>query len=154
MIKKIFLFGLVLLAAGQFLVAQSFKMITLSADGEEKSYILSDVQKIVFDNNTMTVKMKAGDDATNITRISFEDITGIETQKAEPSVFVFPNPVKETLTVNGVKKDAVINLYSLAGTLIKTVPAQENATNIDVSSLKQGIYLLRAGEKTIKFIKQ
>jgi len=154
MIKKIFLFGFALLAAGQFLAAQSFNMITLSADGAEKSYALSDVQKIVFDNNTMTVNMKSGSDATNITSISFSEITGIENQKVESSIFVFPNPVKETLTVKGVKKGAVINLYGLTGGLLQTVPAQDNSTNIDVSSLKQGIYLLKVGEKTIKFIKQ
>jgi len=156
MIKKIFLFGFALLAAGQLLVAQSFKMITVSADGVELTYAVSDVQKIVFDqgNSAMTVELKAGSDVTNIKSISFSEITGIENQKVESSIFVFPNPVKETLTVNGVKKGAIINLYGLTGGLLQTVPAQENSTNINVAFLKQGVYLLRVGEKTIKFIKQ
>lgn len=319
MIKKSFIFGLALLTAGQLLVAQSLQIITLSADGDEKSYVVSNIQKIVFENSTMTVNMKNGDDVTNVTRISFTqdfsetdysklklnevsgvgddsdkfyelinigfvDIplegcqiyynangsiggnfppnddrltwtgssaqviqagqlysligrntpgsfttgltperiliitlkdpygntidqciraqdtgeyavgrdksflripdgtgpfyftnptpdefngmdttglllvpqtnTGIENIKVESPIFVFPNPVKEILTVNCLKKDTIINLYNITGGLIQTIPAQENSTTINVSSLQQGVYLLRVGEQTIKFVKQ
>ena len=317
-IKKCFLLGLVLVM-GQFLVAQSFQMITVSADGGKKTYALSNVQKIVFENNTMTVDMKSGNDATNITRISFtqdlqeidysklklnevsgvggnsekfyelinigdidiplegcqiiynaapnnigdpfppnreqltwtgestqvaqagklfsligrdnpgsfttgltaariliitlkdpdgniidqcnraedtgdyeindksfsripdgtgpfyftiptpdvmngtdatglllvpQTVTGIKGVNAESSIFLFPNPVKEKLTVNGVKKDAVINLYDLNGRLIQSIPAEGYSTDVNVSSLQQGTYFLIVGEQTLKFIKQ
>jgi len=325
MIKKCFLFGLALLLAGQFLVAQTFQMTTVSADGEKATFVLSDVQKIVFDDNTMTVNMKSGDDVPNIKSISFDydlagvdysklkinevsgvgddpdkfyelinigdvDIplegckifynangsvgglfpptgnqgltwtglpthiaeagklfcligrdspsgtnpgsfttgltaqriliidlydpngnlidqcirgldtdeyaftdksfsripdgtgpfyfttptpcemngddatglilvpnpynTGIKNLKVESSVFVFPNPVREYLTVNGVIKGATINLYDLNGGLLQTTIAQGNPTNINVSSLQKGIYLLSVGGQTIKFVKQ
>jgi len=317
MIKKSFLLGLALLIAGQLLVAQSFRMITLSADGEETSYVLSNVQKIVFVNNTMTVNLKNGvADVNDIKRISFaqdfseidysklrinevsgvggdpdkfyelinigdvdillkdckmyynndpfnaayvapltwtgcadqvieaggllcligrnsnpcsfttgltaqrnikvtlvdpdgnlideftrakdteeyaftdksfsripdgtgpfyftdptpcelngEDATGLvlvpqkpgsgfENPKVESSIFVFPNPVKEYLTVSGVEKGETINLYDLSGGLLQTIPAQENSTKIDVSSLQQGVYVLQIGKQQVKFIKQ
>jgi len=156
MIKKSFLLGLVLLAAGQLLFAQSFKMITLSSDGGKATYLVSDVQKIVFDqgNSTMTINMKAGSDVTNITSVSFEEVTGIETLKPESTISVFPNPVQETLTVKGVKKDAKITLYDMSGGLLQTVTSQENITNINVSSLQQGVYLLQVDKQVIKFIKK
>ena len=321
MIKKIVFLGLVLLIAGQFVAAQAFQMITLSADGEEASYAVSNVQKIVIEDNTMTVKMKAGTDVSNITRVSFApdllgvdysklklnevsgvgndpekfyelintgavDIplegckiyynangsnggvfppngnqgltwtgsadqvakagelfcligrntpgsfttgltaarilivtledpagnvidecirakdtdeyafvehsysripdgtgpfyftttptpcemngndatgltlvpqspgTGILQPKAESAISLFPNPVKEYLSVNGVKADAIINLYDLNGKLLQTIPVQENSTTIHVSSLQQGIYVLQIGEQLVKFIKQ
>ena len=156
MIKKSFLLGLVLLAAGQ-LFAQSFKMITLSADGSTATYLVSDVQKITFDtgNDKMIVNLKTGAaDVTNITSVSFEVVTGIETPKPESSISVFPNPVQETLTVNGVKKDALINVYSMNGALLKTVKAQDNSTKVDVSSLQQGIYFLQIDKQVVKFIKK
>jgi len=325
MIKKCFLLGLALLTAGQFMMAQVFQMITVSADGEETTHAISDVQKIVFENdenNTMTVIMKAGDDVTNITRLSFamnlseidysklrinevsgvgddsekfyelintgdvdiplkdcqiyynannnagsifppddnrltwtgsqnqviragklfsligrgnpgsftlgltperilvitledpegniidqcnraEDTgiyatpdrdksfsripdgsgdfyfttptpdalngtdatdlllvpqasqgAGIKSPQAEFSIFIFPNPVKESLTVYGVEKNAIINLYDLNGKLLQAIPAQENSTGINVSSLRQGIYVLQTDKQLIKFIKQ
>jgi len=104
----------------------------------------------------MTVKTNTGSDATNITCIKFtqDGNAGIKNQKSEPSIFVFPNPVGETLTVNGVKKDEIINLYDMSGALLKTVTSQETATNINVSSLKQGVYLLRIDKQVIKFLKK
>ena len=156
MIKKSFLLGLALLVAGQFMVAQTFKMIVVKADGTDEAYAVSDVQKVVFDleNNTMTVNMKAGADVPNVTSLSFDETTGIESPKVESSIFVFPNPVKETLTVKGVEKDAIISLYDMSGKLLQAITSQENSTDINVSSLQQGIYLLQIDKQIIKFIKK
>lgn len=152
--KKIIFLGIALLAAGQFMVAQTFQMIAVSADGDETTYPVSTVQKVVFENNTMTVKMKAEDDATNITCIKFSQDTGIKEQKSESSFFVFPNPVIETLTVNGIKKGAIINLYDMSGALLKTVISQDNVMNINVSSMQPGMYLLQIDKQVIKFLKK
>jgi len=69
--KKIFFLGVVLLIMGRLFAVHEIKLITLSADGTETSYALPSVQRIVFENNTMTVNMKSGADATNIVRVSF-----------------------------------------------------------------------------------
>ena len=153
--KKIFILGVVLLIAGR-LAAQGFQLITLTADGAKASYALMNVQEIVFENNTMTVNLKSGTDVTGVTRVSFSQDggVGIENPEAEPSVFVFPNPVQTYLTVSGVAKDVKINLLNLSGVLLQSIFAQDNATNIDVSALSQGVYLLRIGDKAVKFIKQ
>ena len=157
--KKVFLLGLVLLIAGQFVAAQDgspskFGLITLTADGTETAYALPDVQKIVFEANTMTVNMKSGDRAKEVICIRFEQSMGIKTLQSESSIFVFPNPVQTNLTVAGVNKDIKINLLDLKGTLLQSIPAQDNSTNVNVSSLPSGLYLLQIGEQVIKFIKQ
>jgi len=326
--KKSFLFGVVLLMAGHLFAAQDWlRFVTVSADGSETSYALSGVQKIVFENNTMTVNMKAGNSVTNITSVSFakdfskidysklkfneisgagnddekfyelinigeveiplegckiyynansstggefppngnqgltwtgnethviqpgglllllgryhatnnpdgafttgltsqrmltvtledpfeneidkcrraEDTgiyeiaersfsripdgtgpfyfttptpdqlngddatglllvpqepvieTGIKNRQAESSIFVFPNPVKTYLTISGVEKNVKIDVLDLNGALLQSILTQDNAANIDVSSLQQGMYLLQVGGQTIKFIKQ
>ena len=152
--KKIFFLGLVLLMAGQFLAAQNTNVVTVSADGTEVIYALPDVQNIVFENSTMTVNLKSGDSATKITCIRFDQPQGIKTLQSESSVFVFPNPVQTNLTVAGVAKDVKINLLNLNGTLLQSIPAQDNSTNINVSSLPAGLYLLQIGDQVIKFIKQ
>ena len=152
--KKIFLLGLILLIAGQFASAQEWKLITVTADGTETTYALPNVQNIVFKDNTMTVNLKSGDSAAGITCIRFDQPQGIKTLQSESSVFVFPNPVQTNLTVAGVAKDVKINLLNLNGTLLQSIPAQDNSTNINVSSLPAGLYLLQIGNQIIKFIKQ
>ena len=152
--KKIFLLGLILLIAGQFASAQEWKLITVTADGTETTYALPNVQNIVFKDNTMTVNLKSGDSVSKITCIRFDQPQGIKTLQSESSVFVFPNPVQTNLTVAGVAKDVKINLLNLNGTLLQSIPAQDNSTNINVSSLPAGLYLLQIGDQVIKFIKQ
>jgi hypothetical protein len=152
--KKIFLLGVVLLIAGQFAAAQEWKLITLTADGTETTYALPNVQNIVFKDNSMTVNLKSGDSAAEITCIRFDQSQGIKTLQLESSILVFPNPVQTNLTVTGVDKDVKINLLSLKGTLLQSIPAQDKSTNINVSSLSPGLYLLQIGEQVIKFIKQ
>ena len=154
--KKIFLLSLVLLVAGRLFATGELHLITVSADGTETPYALPNVQKIVFENDSMTVKMKSGTDATGITCIRFllMDDVGIKNLKPESKVFIFPNPVKTYLKVAGVDKNAKINLLDLNGKLLQSVSAQDNSTDIDVSALPSGLYLLQIGEQVIKFIKQ
>ena len=143
-----------LLIAGQLCMAQEYNLITLKADETEAVYALSNVQRIVFENHAMTVKMKTESDVTDVVSLRFEKSTGIENLKSDLSIYVFPNPVKNMLTITGAHENGIINLFSLTGTLLQSIPAQENATHIDASSLSPGIYLLRVEDKTVKFIKQ
>ena len=153
--KKNFLFGIVLLIAGQ-LFAQELPLVTLSADGSKTAYALSDVQKIVFKNNTMTVNMKSGANATGVACIRFLPAgqNDVKFLTSESSIFVFPNPVKTQLTVAGVEKDVIIKLLNLKGTVLQNILSQDNLTGIDVSSLPQGLYLLQIGDRVVKFVKQ
>ena len=156
--KKIFLLSLVLLLAGRLFAAGTLQLIVLAADGTETNYVLTDVRKIVFESDEMTVKLKSGSGITNVRGVKFESlggITGMENLKEdERSISVFPNPVKNYLTITGVDKSTQINLLDLTGTLLQSIPVQDHSTNIDVSALQQGIYLLQIGEKVVKFIKQ
>ena len=150
--KKSFLLGVVLLLAGHFLAAQN--ITTVRADNAETAYALADVQRVVFADNKMTVNMKSGPDVTDIRCIRFSTATGLKMLQKEASVWIFPNPVQTNLTVSGVDKDAKIKLFNLSGVLLQNFQAQENSTDIDVSSLPQGLYLLQVGEQMLKFIKR
>lgn len=167
--KKIFLLGIVLLLIGRLSAAEVPCLVTVSADGTKNAYALTGVQRIQIAISpaltldpgidylpaTMTVKRKSAADVTRITCISFAvtEPSGITNTQAA-SVFVFPNPVQSTLTINGVDADSKIDLYSVTGALVQSIFAQENAIDVDVSSLPQGTYMLRVGEQTIKFVKQ
>ncbi len=160
--KKIFLLGIVLLLIGRLSAAEVPCLVTVSADGTKNAYALTGVQRIEFGGPKcalcpvyMVVARKGGAGIGDVTCISFAvtEPSGITNTQAL-SVFVFPNPVQSTLTVNGVDADSKIELYSVTGALVQSIFAQENATDVDVSSLPQGTYMLRVGEQTIKFVKQ
>ena len=158
--KKIFLLGIVLLLTGQLWAAKEPSMIAVSADGNPTILRLAGVQRIVFavDNQSMTAEMKQGKTPEVVTDIvcvsfgehDFSDVKAVSTS----SMAVFPNPVKTTLTVTGADAGLKIDLYSVNGTLLQSLSAQDKTTDIDVSSLESGTYFLKVGTKSIKFIKQ
>jgi PKD repeat protein len=85
------------------------------------------------------------------------DVTGIDDYTKEFFRSVFPNPASETITVkisNLLKGQ--IQIYSAYGQLIRSIPATET-TQINISDLPQGLYIIRLknnGGSPIKFIKQ
>jgi len=82
---------------------------------------------------------------------------GIE-NPLESSLTLFPNPVKNELTIGGISEGATIMIYDLNGRLLINKIAVFTTEKIDVSLLDKGIYLIKVmDEKTIrttKMIKQ
>jgi beta-glucanase (GH16 family) len=88
-----------------------------------------------------------------------EDLSGILLAKINtPSVELFPNPAKETLSVKGEQME-LVELYSTAGRLLKSskISSPANVLTIDLGDLKAGIYLLKivssGGVEVREFIK-
>ncbi|MBV2165289.1 MAG: T9SS type A sorting domain-containing protein [Kaistella sp.] len=68
-------------------------------------------------------------------------------------VKVYPNPVKNSLSVSGITKDQQYEIYSMDGKMIKTGTYSSGKT-IDVNSLTKGVYLLKIDNQNLKFIKE
>ncbi|MDR6763543.1 uncharacterized protein YjbI with pentapeptide repeats [Flavobacterium sp. 2755] len=117
--------------------------------------------------------LKVGDSFTNEANIYFDYNFPILTNKAT-STFktlgtqdfefsdyfnIYPNPVKDVLNifVNNTIELKTINIYDILGQLIITVPNAEKTSNIDVSRLQAGNYILQVktnkGNSSSKFIK-
>lgn len=65
-------------------------------------------------------------------------------------ISIYPNPVKEVLYINSNRQNEAVEIYTPDGKIV--MHAQGNS--IIVSALPKGSYLLKIGEKTIKFIKE
>ncbi len=85
--------------------------------------------------------------------------TGVKNNVALTRVKIYPNPVREELTI---KTDAgsyqSMTIYNIIGQMILSEKVNQAATKIDVHALNPGIYYLSLkgtnGAKTIKFEKQ
>ena len=69
------------------------------------------------------------------------------------AVNIYPNPVKDQLSVSGISREQPYEIYSLEGKLLKTGKYQ-TGKNISVGSLPKGVYLLRIENQNLKFIKE
>ena len=72
---------------------------------------------------------------------------------------IYPNPVKDIMKVDVKNADiSFIEIYNLTGNRVLTKKVDQGTTNLDVSSLPQGIYIVSfkgsGGTYNRKFIKK
>ena len=149
------LFSVLALSVASFLyAAECESMVAVSADGNKTTYVLATVSRInvIADANSasMTVVDKDGNQFAGYVKILFaETETSIE-ELGFTQVYVFPNPVVNTLTIQGVDENTPLEVYNLTG---KSV-LKDKGAELDVTSLNQGTYILRINNQYVKFIKK
>lgn len=90
--------------------------------------------------------------------VIFTPTTGVDGIAAPEEVAaIFPNPADDVVNVTGIAGKATVEIYSLAGSLMKRVEI-DGATTVDVASLPAGQYVMRiataAGVTTHKLLKR
>lgn len=88
-----------------------------------------------------------------------ESETGVVTGQAPKTkktvISVYPNPAAQFIWINGVNIGDAIEIFDVKGLLLISVLAKNKTENIDVNSLKPGIYLVRvSGTETVSWIKR
>ena len=149
------LFSVLALSLASFIYAEeSENMVAVSADGNKTTYALATVSRInvIADANSasMTIVDNNGNEFAGYVKILFaEKETSIE-ELGFTQVYVFPNPVVNTLTIQGVDENTPLEVYNLTG---KSV-LKDKGAELDVTSLSQGTYILRINNQYVKFIKK
>ena len=68
----------------------------------------------------------------------------------QPSnIVVYPNPTQDVLMIQGIEAQA-LRVYDLQGRML----LQQEGTQIGVSQLSEGTYLLQIGTQVVRFIKK
>nr|MBC8510059.1 T9SS type A sorting domain-containing protein [Cryomorphaceae bacterium] len=70
-------------------------------------------------------------------------------ENAELEINIYPNPVKDVLTIDGIYNS--VNIYDVFGKLVLTSQTQKM---IDVSTLSNGVYMLETNTEKIFKIKK
>ena len=84
----------------------------------------------------------------SVRKIIFSDQpTAIENVKQEVIV-VYPNPVQDVLYINGIV-DQTLRVYDMQGRMVQIT----EGTQVTVSNLSKGTYLLQIGTQVVRFIK-
>ena len=91
--------------------------------------------------------------------ISFVDKTATDIEEANASelaLIVFPNPTTDDISVfmNESENESIINVYDLGGKQVASQSVEGAVTKISASNLPNGMYVVKVGERTAKFIKK
>ena len=150
--KKIFLF---------FAFVCSLQVMALNLVVEHRSgaELLQDIALIgmwVYVGDDLQLLDKAGnvlatEPLANIKKITFSvsgSMTSVE--DVQPSnIVVYPNPTQDVLMIQGIEAQA-LRVYDLQGRML----LQQEGTQIGVSQLSEGTYLLQIGTQVVRFIKK
>jgi len=94
----------------------------------------------------------------NGTILKYTKASGIDENNYHSGILnIYPNPTTDKITIEA-SQNSVVEISNSLGQLIKTLVADENKTNIDVSGFTKGIYILKVqnadGVVMKKFVKK
>ena len=156
--------GLLLLAFTLGLVfhlaAQSTQMTIHLNDGTERTYYMTESDRVYFeDNETLVVEIAVTGVGAKSDRYNLADIRKITCNETESvgdtsntSVYLSPNPVHDAFILRNLNGKESIHIYALDGRLVKSAEAIGNQP-IDISDLSIGLYLVKTQSCTLKMIK-
>lgn len=142
------------------LTAQSTQMTIIFNNGNETSYVLTESDRIYFENNeTLVVEIDIYNKDVRSDRFNLSDIRKITctetenlTEEIYANVFLSPNPVHNAFMLCNLNDKETLRIYALDGRMVMSVEAYANQW-IDISSLPIGLYLVKTEHQTYKMIK-
>ncbi len=145
--------SLLFLCVGLSLSAQT-TLYVQPIEGEQQAFSLTEKPKITFGEGSMSIASASGTqnfELDKVQNLSFTRQGGSAIQAlTDPnaSILLFPNPVKEEMTLNILDpaKGLRYSIYDLNGRKIQTETISSSKTQIRVGAFRTGVYLLNVEE--------
>lgn len=158
--KSIFKHGLLLLTfifgLAFHLAAQSTQMTIHFNDGSERSYYMSENDRVYFEDNETLVVELAPTKSDRFNLADIRKITCAETESvsevSNASVQLFPNPSHDAFLLRNLNERQTVSIYALDGRIMKSFETTVDQW-IDISDLPIGLYLVKTEHQTLKMIK-
>ena len=143
--KILFLISAFMMMCTSSIKADTTQTLIINGDVVEKI-----VTKITFEGDnavlTFSDETNISEDMGNVILRFSSSPTSIKNVEA----FQLNNVVGDNLDINGLAAGTKVTIYDASGKDVITT----NGSNINVSGLKPGIYILKAGNQIVKFIKK
>lgn len=151
--KNKFIFMFVILCSTQ-IMANNFVLV--ETNNKQQLHDIASVGKWIYvDNNLQLLDINGNILATEplnkIKKITFttSDLVTATDNTTTKSIIIYPNPTLDILIIRGIESQ-ILRVYDLQGHLLK----EENGTQINVSNLANGTYLLQIGTQITRFMKK
>jgi len=143
-------------------------VVKINNEGSPFNYAISNINNITFANGNMNIATNTGKEGVAISTIqnlTFSTATGIKTPENQPNNFLlYPIPVNDILYIMYTSAQGgqlQLEIVSLDGKVISSQMLYsqkgQNNNQINISSLAQGLYIIRLNDFTTttisKFLK-
>ncbi len=155
---KNFILGILAFLALSASSANALNVIGIKADGNYDIFPISETVKIkpvLTKSSNPTFNIITGTNtSTGYEKIHFREVGSLnaaDQKMASPQqIAVYPNPVQRMIYLTGVDEDSDVEIVNMGGVVVK----RQKGTEIDVTELASGIYVLKVASSQVKFIKQ
>ena len=122
--------------------------------GAEMVQDIAVIGKWVFVDTNLQLLDKEGnvlatEPLDNVRKIVFSDEPTALDNVEKGSIVVYPNPTQDVLYIQGIEAQT-LRVYNMQGSMLQTT----EGTQVSVSHLPTGTYLLQIGTQVVRFIKQ
>lgn len=149
--QKLF-FACIILLFGMHSLAAN--LVICKSDGTQQLQDIAVIGKLVFVEKNVVLldtngEVLAEEPMRGIRKIVFAS-SGTATENIQAdNILVYPNPAHDILLIKGIEEQK-LRVYDMQGHLLKIT----HGTQVSVSELTTGTYLLQIGTQVVRFIKQ
>ena len=147
--------GLLLMTSSSML-ADNYAYLTIDQTGTETSFAVSDIQRITFDATDMVLHMANGSEQklplNSLSKMFFSEngANGIGAIGVTQSMISMKDGV---LRVKGDRGNTV-TIYDMGGKIVRKVTASSAETELNLSGMTKGVYIVKVGGETKKITNQ
>ncbi len=150
--KLLFIISFISLATA----ATAQHIVVKTVEGEDKVFTLKHLKQITFDGTTVNIEQTDGTKSSasmgDIERIYFSDLSSIADINSQDDKLV-DYISSDEISINS-EAGSMIAIYSLTGVQLLTGRIGAQGETVSITSLPQGIYIVKANERTTKIIKR
>ena len=133
-------------------MADDYAYLTIDQTSGETSFAVSNINKITFNENNMVLHLTDGKQATlplsQLSKLFFsdKDATGIASIGIEQSSISIQEGVLRVKADRG----ATVAIYDAGGRAVRMVQAGDKETEVNLSGMVKGVYIVKVGNQTKK----
>ena len=143
---------MVLVGSNMLASADSFTTLSVTQNGKETYYQLSDIKKLTFDAENMFMTLTDNEVVTlpftTLSTVSFGNTTGI----ASLNGCIEGLTLRDGLLSVNMQNDGKVIIYDTAGKVIEQVSVTKGQNKIDLSRMSKGVYIVRVNGTTTKML--
>ena len=121
-------------------------------------YRIEESGELSFEEKTLVIKENEKSEAKilslgNISKLLVRDVTAVNDLSSDSqSITLYPNPASSEIFISGFEGRQTVEIYSISGVRVMKTSV-ENGSVINISNLRQGIYIVKVDGKTVKLCK-
>lgn len=134
-------------------------VVVVSADGSSREIALPEIARIDIADGGLTLHSRSGESSEipygSLDRVIIgAEFTAVDKVLGKGDVAVWPTLVTTSVNVAGLAEGTTVNVYTVGGQLFSSSQADSDGrATIDMTRAAAGIYVVAAGNHSVKVVK-